>query len=179
VGLEALYLTSRALLAELPDMGGGRLDLGSQVELTHLRLEKTSEGSIAPDHGIGELAAIYSGKGKQADEETEHLSAIIEVLNERFGMVLGTADQLFFDQLEETWLADEHLTAQARANPLENFRLVFNDTFIKSIVGRMDDNEDIFRKILDEPDFQAVVMEHYLQRVFATARQADGTVSET
>jgi Type I site-specific restriction-modification system, R (restriction) subunit and related helicases len=171
VGLEALYLTSRALLTELPDIGGGRLDLGSEVELTHLRLEKTSEGSITPDHGVGELAAIYSGKGKQADEETEHLSAIIEVLNERFGMALGTADQLFFDQMEETWLADEHLTAQARANPLENFRLVFNDTFIKSIVGRMDDNEDIFRKILDEPDFQAIVMEHYLQRVFATARQ--------
>ena len=41
-------------------------------------------------------------------------------------------------------MADEHLTAQARANPIENFRLVFNDAFIKSIVGRMDDNEDIF-----------------------------------
>lgn len=85
-------------------------------------------------------------------------------------MTLGTADQLFFDQLEETWLADDHLTAQARANPIENFRLVFNDVFIKSIVGRMDDNEDIFRKILDEPAFQAVVMDHYLRRVFDRAR---------
>ena len=96
--------------------------------------------------------------------------AIIDVLNERFGMVLGTADQLFFDQMEETWMADEHLTDQARANPIENFRLVFNDTFIKSIVGRMDDNEDIFRKILDDAAFQAVVMNHYLQRVFERAR---------
>ena len=98
---------------------------------------------------------------------------IIGVLNERFGMALGTADQLFFDQMEETWMADEHLTDQARANPIENFRLVFNDTFIKSIVGRMDDNEDIFRKILDDDAFQAVVMNHYLQRVFERAR---GTV---
>ena len=64
--------------------------------------------------------------------------------------MLGTADQLFFDQLEATWLADEQLVAQARANPIENFRLVFNETFLKSIVGRMDDNEDIFRKILDD-----------------------------
>lgn len=169
-GLEALYLTSRALLAELPDAGGGRLDLGSEVELTHLRLEKTSEGGITPDHGVGELAAIYAGTGRQADEAREHLSAIIDVLNVRFGMVLGTADQLFFDQMEETWMADEHLVDQARANPIENFRLVFNDTFIKSIVGRMDDNEDIFRKILDEPEFQAAVMDHYLQRVFDRAR---------
>ena len=43
VALEALYLASRALLALLPTDGGGRLDLGSEVELTHLRLEKTSE----------------------------------------------------------------------------------------------------------------------------------------
>ena len=117
-----------------------------------------------------ELATIYAGTGRQADEEREHVSAIIEVLNERFGMVLGTADQLFFDQMEATWMADEHLVDQVRANPIENFRLVFNDTFIKSIVGRMDDNEDIFRKILDDDAFQAVVMNHYLRRVFDRAR---------
>ena len=68
--------------------------------------------------------------------------------------------------MEATWLDDEQLVAQARANPIENFRLVFDDAFIKSIVGRMDDNADIFRKILDDPTFQAVVMDHYLQRVF-------------
>lgn len=170
VGLEALYLASRAMVTLLPSEGGGRLDLGAQVELTHLRLEKTSEGSITPEHGVGELQAIYDGKGKQADEETEHLSAIVDVLNERFGLDLGTADQLFFDQLEATWLDDEHLADQARANPIENFRLVFNDIFIKSIVGRMDDNEDLFRKVLDDPAFQGLVMEHYVQRVFDSAR---------
>jgi type I restriction enzyme R subunit len=171
VALEALYLASRALLAILPTEGGGRLDLGSEVELTHLRLEKTSETQqITPDHGIGELSAIYSGKGKEAEEEKERLSAIIEVLNERFGMALGTADQLFFDQLEATWLGDEQLVAQARANPIENFRLVFSDAFIKSIVGRMDDNADIFQRILDDATFQTVVMDHYLTRVFERAR---------
>jgi type I restriction enzyme R subunit len=171
VALEALYLASRALLAILPTEGGGRLDLGSEVELTHLRLEKTSETQqITPDHGVGELSAIYSGKGKEAEEDKEHLSAIIEVLNERFGMALGTADQLFFDQMEATWLGDKQLVAQARANPIENFRLVFSDAFIKSIVGRMDDNADIFQRILDDSTFQTVVMDHYLQRVFERAR---------
>jgi hypothetical protein len=38
----------------------------------------------------------------------------------------------------------------------------------------MDDNEEIFKKILDEPAFQAVVMEHYLKRVFDSARSPDG-----
>lgn len=170
VGLEALYLASRALLALLPSDGGGRLDLGSEVELTHLRLEKTSEGSIGPDSGVAEVAAIYDGRGPEHEGEKEHLSRIIDVLNERFGMMLGTADQLFFDQLEAIWLGNEQLVAQARANPLENFRLVFNDVFIDSIVGRMDDNQDLFRKVLDDPAFQAAVMDHYVRRVFEQAR---------
>ncbi|HEY5178623.1 MAG TPA: hypothetical protein VIK31_13370 [Propionibacteriaceae bacterium] len=51
--------------------------------------------------------------------------------------------------------ANPHLVAQARANPFENFRLVF---------------ADIFGRILDDPTFQAVVMDHYLQRVFEQAR---------
>jgi len=170
VWLEALYLAGRAFVSLLPTDRGGSLDLGSEVQLTHLRLEKTSEGSIGPSRGVGELKSIYDGQGKQTDEERERLSAIIQVLNDRFGMALGPADQLFFDQMEATWLGDPQLVAQARANPIENFKLVFADAFIKSIVGRMDDNADIFKRILDEPAFQAVVMEHYLERVFAQAR---------
>ena len=175
VSLEALYLASRALILLLPSSeDGGRLDLGAEVELTHLRLEQTSQGSISPEHGIGELSSIYSGQGKQAEDEKEHLSRIINVVNERFGLQLGTADQLFFDQLEEAWVADETLVAQARANDLANFRLPFTDVFLKTIVGRMDDNADIFKRLLDEPSFQATVLEHYLQRVFERARAAEG-----
>lgn len=43
---------------------------------------------------------------------------------------------------------------------------------MKGIVGRMDDNADIFKRILDDPVFQAMVMDHYLQRVFEGARSA-------
>jgi type I restriction enzyme R subunit len=175
VGLEAIYLASRALLSLLPSDRGGRLDLGSEVELTHLRIERTSEGSITPEKGVGELHAIYSGSGPEAEEQREHLSRIVEVLNERFGMTLGTADQLFFDQMEASWLADEHLVDQARANPLDNFRLVFADKFISTMVARMDDNEDLFKRVLDDREFQAAVMEHYLRRVFEQARGADAS----
>ncbi len=173
VGLEALYLASRALAAELPSEGGGRLDLGAEVQLTHLRIEKTSEGAITPDGGYGPIESIYSGQGKQVAEEKAPLSTIITVLNDRFGTVLGTADQLFFDQLEETWMADDQLVAQAQANPIENFRLVFQPQFLKSILGRMDDNQDIFKRVVDDPDFQAAVMDHYLHRVFGRARASD------
>jgi len=66
--------------------------------------------------------------------------------------------------------AHGHAECNARANDLANFRLPFTDIFLKTIVGRMDDNADIFKRILDEPAFQATVLEHYLQRVFDRAR---------
>ncbi|MEK6190729.1 MAG: DEAD/DEAH box helicase family protein [Chloroflexota bacterium] len=170
VSLEALYLTARALLALLPEDQFGRIDLGSEVVLTHLRHEKTSERAMELQPGIAEIKAIYDGRGPQGDEEKDHLSAIIKVLNERFGLQLTDADQLLFDQFEESWVGDADLAAQAQANTLENFRLVFADAFMKTIVRRMDDNADIFRRILDDREFQAVVMDHYLQRVFERAR---------
>ena len=40
------------------------------------------------------------------------------------------------------------------------------------MVNRMDDNEDLFKRVLDDREFQAAVMEHYLRRVFEQARNA-------
>jgi type I restriction enzyme R subunit len=68
--------------------------------------------------------------------------------------------------------------AQAKANPLDNFRLVFADLFLKSIVGRMDDNADIFKRILDDSKFGDAVMEHYLLRIFEQARASAGGVPQ-
>jgi hypothetical protein len=43
-----------------------RLDLGSEVELTHLRHESTFEGRLSPEGEDGEVQTIYEeGLGKQ------------------------------------------------------------------------------------------------------------------
>lgn len=170
--LEGLYLAARALQAMLPGDRAGRIDLGSEVVLTHLKLAKTSEGQIDLQPGTAEIRAIYDGRGPAGDEQREHLSAIIKVLNERFGLQLTLSDQLLFDQFEQGWLTDENLAAQARANSLDNFRLVFQPAFMRTIVRRMDDNTGIFQRINDDPVFQGVVMDHYLRRVFDQARAA-------
>ena len=171
--LERDYLYGRALLAYLPGQAAERLDLGSEVELTHLKIAQTFEGSGSLEEGGGEVVAIFSGRGKEHELEKEHLSRIVEVINERFGLDLGEADQLLFDQFEETWATDETLAAQARTNTFENFRLVFDRTFIETIVKRMDQNEDIFKRILDEPEFQRTVLDYYADAAIrAAARRA-------
>jgi type I restriction enzyme R subunit len=116
------------------------------------------------------VVAIFSGRGPEHDPESERLSRIVDVMNERFGLELGDADQLLFDQFEESWAADETLVARARNNDFANFRLVFDRTFLDTVVRRMDDNEDIFKRILDEPTFRQTVLDHYAERLYGRLR---------
>jgi hypothetical protein len=64
--------------------------------------------------------------------DIEHLSAIVDTLNDRFGLNLNERDQLLFDQFEQTWLANDDVVARARNNTFDNFRLVFDREFEKT-----------------------------------------------
>ncbi|MCW2916229.1 MAG: type restriction endonuclease subunit [Actinomycetia bacterium] len=171
--LERDYVFCRALSSRLRDeTTTERLDLGGEVELTHLRSEITFEGSLALTSDAAEVSSVFGdGAGCRNEPEVEHLSQIVEALNERFGLKLDESDQLLFDQFEETWITDPVLADQARNNTIENFRLVFERMFLNTVVGRMDDNEAIFKRILDDEEFQALIREHYMNRVYATLRE--------
>jgi type I restriction enzyme R subunit len=168
--LERDYLYARALNACLPGQAAERLDLGSEVELTHLKIAQTYEGSASLTEGGGEVVAIFSGRGPEHEPERDHLSRIVDVMNERFGLELNDADQLLFDQFEESWAADESLAARARTNDFENFRLVFDRTFLDTVVTRMDENDEIFRRILDDDATRQTVLDHYAERLYGRLR---------
>ena len=101
------------------------------------------------------------------------MSQIVEELNERFGLDLDDRDQLLFDQFEETWVTDPAVAAQARGNTLDNFRLVFDRMFLNTVVGRMDENEAIFKRILDDEEFRQTLMDLYATRVYRRARESE------
>jgi type I restriction enzyme R subunit len=170
--LERDYLYSRALAALLPGSTEGRLDLGREVELTHLRLEKAFEGSVSLDHGEGEVSTIFDGRGPQNEQPAEHLSRIIEIINERFGLKLTDTDQLLFNQFEQDWIADPTLASQAKENDLDNFRFAFDKTFMNTIVTRMDANNEIFKLVLDDPDFRTLLGDYYVRKVYEQLREA-------
>jgi type I restriction enzyme R subunit len=170
--LERDYTYCRALAAKLRDETTiERLDLGTEVELTHLRTEITHEGSLSLTADQGEVKSIYGdGTGRQQELDIEHLSAIVDTLNERFGLNLNERDQLLFDQFEQTWLADEDVVARARNNTLDNFRLVFDREFEKTLIGRMQGNEAIVSRVLDDEEFREALIELYATRVYRRAR---------
>jgi type I restriction enzyme R subunit len=171
--LERDYVYCRALAAKLRDQTTVQsLDLGEEVELTHLKTAMTFEGSLSLDAEEGEVKTIFGeGMGKKGEPQIETLSQIVDELNERFGLNLDDRDKLLFDQFEETWLADPEVRAQAQSNTPENFRLVFDNRFMNTVVSRMDENEAIFKRILDDEEFRRVLMDLYAKRVYERARK--------
>ena len=178
--LERDYLYCRALAASISVGDTARLDLSRDVQLTHLKTELTFEGSIALTSEVGDVKSLFGdGTGMQHDPGMQHLSQIVDVLNERFGTNLSERDQILFDQFEETWAADPVLADQAQSNTLDNFALAFKEKFVGTIAKRMNENEEIVKKILDDPDFAAELAGYYERKLYTRLRAPASTSTPT
>jgi type I restriction enzyme R subunit len=165
---ERLYVYGRFLARYLPPKERGGLDLGEdEVTLTHLRQVKTGEHTIKLKPTDEPLDAFTGdGTGPTPEPETGRLSEVIDVLNERFGLTLTEADKLYFDQIEETLVKSDELKAQAKANEIDNFRFPFEQQFDAAVVDRQEANEELFKKLLEEPEFRNAVKGLLLERVY-------------
>lgn len=170
---EKLYTYARFLLAKLPRTTDNRtVQVDDDVELKYYRLQKISEGAI--DLKAGEADALEGptdvGTG-QADEDVQ-LSTLVGKLNERFGTEFTPADQLFFDQVRETAVANEQLRQAVMANSIENFEPVFNKQLENLFVERMDGNEEIFVRLMNDEAFRNVAASHLMRAVYQQVKSA-------
>jgi len=170
--LEMLYAFVRLLIPRLSKRGiGPAVVLDDEVNLKYYRLQKTSEGSItlaAGDRGVVS-APTAVGTGADRHEQVE-LSRLIDVVNQRFGTDFKPADQLFFDQIKEEAVADTAIQQAAIANSLENFGYVFDKALEDKFIDRMDQNQEIFAKYMNDKDFQKVVAEWMRKQVYEQVR---------
>ncbi len=172
---EKLYSYLLFLLNKLPrNTDTGTVQVDDDVELKYYRLQKISEGAI--DLKVGETEPLYGqtavGTG-QPDEEVQ-LSTLVDKLNERFGTEFTPADQLFFDQVRETAIANEQLRQAVMANSLENFAPVFNKQLENLFVERMDGNEDIFVRLMNDEAFRNIASGYLMRAVYSQVRAVVG-----
>lgn len=173
VELEKLFTYGRYLLKKLPKQDGDeRFKLGDEVSLEYYRLQKIAENNISME-ALGEYELEGGGEAgiRMPDkEEIAALSEIIDVLNKRFQTEFNDADKLFFDQIEAELLLDTKLREQAQINTMENFKYGFDDIFLDKLIGRMDQNQDIFTKMMDDQEFGGLVKNYLLKKVYAQLR---------
>lgn len=166
--LEKFFAYSRLLNRKLPKRNiGERMKLDDDVALEYYRLKKIEEGDIQLEKNTpGEVASTTEAGISRSDEAKAKLSEIISMLNERFATDFDDADKLFFDQIETELINDDTLKSQARSNSIENFKFGFDDAFLTKLIDRMDDNKEIFERILGDNEFGNLVKEWMLKRVY-------------
>ena len=152
--LEALYLYGRFLWNRLPRRADAGVDVG-QVDLTHLRIVKTGEADVrlTPEgpHVLPGFAADAGGAA--AEPEEVPLAQVIADLNNRYGLDLGTADQVWAVQ-QVVAIAEDPVVAQAGlVNDIDKFGQVFDEHLERVVVDRAEANDTLVKRFFDDQAF--------------------------
>ncbi|MCF6148428.1 MAG: type I restriction endonuclease subunit R [Candidatus Kuenenia sp.] len=168
VELEKLYSYGRFLLTKLPKADyTERLKLDNEVALEYYRLQKVAEGDLVlqvqGEHSLDPTTEAGISKPK---DEKDKLSNIIYLLNEKFGTDFTEADRLYFEQIEQALFENEDLKIRAQNNPIENFKYAFEEIFIQTLIDRMDSNQEIFDKIMENSEFKNDVKDWLTRKIY-------------
>jgi len=172
---EKFYAYAKLLQTKLPKRElSETLQLTDEIAMEYYRLQKVKEGSIDLVKGEdGELDGLSEAGIKRAKEEKAPLSEIIDVLNERFGTEFEEADRLFFEQIEAELIQDDKLKTQAKVNKIDTFKFAFEDIFLNKLIERMEQNQDIFDKIIENKAFGSLVKELMMKKVYAKINEEE------
>ncbi len=180
--LEELYYYGRILITRLPKGDtdeGGDIDLGTAAVLTHIRTEKQAEENVSLAEGDGEAVPGMQGGGRGAQHlpERVRLSSLIDVLNDKFGMDLTEADQIWFDQQVEAATQQDDLREVAASNTEENFGYVFDSRFADLLEQRHNANDELFRMFFGKPEFQEALTTWARREVYQRVQSELGDVA--
>jgi type I restriction enzyme R subunit len=173
--LEKLYAFGRFLLAKLPrEEEGPAYEFDDEVTLQYYRLQKVSEKQLQLKEGEASYVPGPTEVGTgMVRERLVPLSTLIQTLNERFGTDFRPADELFLVQIREDAAADQQLVQAAKANPIENFKYVFDRAIEGLFIDRMDQNEEMFARFMNNPEFKTVVSRLLMRQVYDQIRAED------
>ncbi len=161
--LERLYLFGKALVTQLPRHADDPMpQVADEVELTHLRTALIAEEeNAALDAGSEEPGQVLPGEGKGGqDPLVDKLSALIERLNDKFGVGTTDADKVWFTQQRLDVMADDELRVVALNNDRDGFELVLGQRVPHHVAKRHQENQKMFDLFFGNPRFQRMVVQY-------------------
>ena len=156
--LHKLNIYLRFLLKRLEINTTGQVDISDKVILEYYQLEKKEEGTIYLDGEEEELNISVSG-GQVRENEKEHLSKIIERLNERFQTNFSESAKVATEQVTNNLKNDEDLKRRAKANSLEDFKIAVKKKFTQTVVESYNENTEFYGRVLSDDEFKEKLME--------------------
>ncbi len=168
--LHRLFVYAGFLVKKLFLKTASMPDLRDKVELEYLRIEDKGTQHIKLQSE--ELHNGGANAGITKDEEEEHLSVLIEHLNEAFGAQWTDADKII-KACADKICEDEEFVAKARTNSMGDLRAIFGDVMLSALAAILSDSQDMYEKFNENPDAYLNVMNNDLLPIVYRRCNAD------
>lgn len=167
VGLEKLYQYCRLLRGKLPLTRQSRpAELLQQIQLDAYRVVKRGVHHLSLS-GDEELRQPEdSGSSSPPESEEEFLSALVREINAAFGTDFDEGDRVMLAEVERRVLSDEGLRNAVLSNRKEAVRLLFAPVFDRALTELIDDNLDLYKKIVENERLQSDLKQALFESVY-------------
>ena len=112
---------------------------------------EASEGPIVLVNEDGLLKQRTSSSGLPLEDEKEALSAIIQNLNQRLGTNFTEMDKVL-EQFVQDMAGNQEMVLRSK-NPLDLFKIIYDNTIMDVVLGRMVKNQEFCEKYLEDEEF--------------------------
>lgn len=156
------------LLIRLPGRPPVSVDIGD-ADLSHYRLEFTGQHDVSltgSEAGEGMVRGHSAEGGGYAEPELRPLADIIDELNERFGLGLGTSDRILVMQQVASLVEDAAMQQVALSNDEARFGQVADDRLDDIVAENAERNTEFMKLYFDNPEFQKAIKETARKRAY-------------
>ncbi|MFC7326233.1 type I restriction endonuclease subunit R [Marinactinospora rubrisoli] len=164
--LERLYQYGRVLLLRLPGRPSTSVDIGD-ADLSHFRLEFTGRHNVSLSAvGDRDIRGHAADGGGNHESDIKPLSEIIEELNDRFGVGLGTSDQVLVYQQVVGLVEDTGMQQIALMNDEARFGQVADDRLDDIVAENAERNTEFVKLYFDNNEFRKAIKEAARRRAY-------------
>ena len=166
--LERLYQYGRVLLLRLPGRPATSVDIGD-ADLSHFRLEFTGQHNVSlssSDSGDGVVRGHAADGASRREPEMKQLAEVIRELNERFGLDLGTGDEILVYQQVVALVSDTEMQQVGLMNDEARFGQVADDRLDDIVAENAERNTEFMKLYFDNDEFRRAVKEAARRRAY-------------
>lgn len=166
--LHKTYLFLTKLQAYLNnDQPGIGFDLKGKLQADDFMQKKTETHTTGAKISNPELKLSNADRLNLTEEKVKRLSEIIAEINSRTGKsydedVAATA----LLQIRDLMKKNPDLARSARNNKIEDFKMVYDDKIDDALIEGLDQNQDFYTMLLNQPDLKHELLDMFLSDVY-------------
>lgn len=170
------YLFVSHLFRLLPRNKVDIIDITDKIKLEYASLKESFKGAIILDKQAGEVKPQGFKPSITKQKKVDVLSRIVDKVNDRYGEGLSEADKVALTSVSNMLMDDpeikKNLTRYAQDNNPDMFiKSIFPEKFNQILVQCYLSNDEAFKKLMENQEFQKSVMNIMAQEFYKELRE--------